>query len=394
LAFPAPSTALTPFQSRTLEVFRPPAGRSIDLIGCPTLLVLVSPSELTVSKRVPKHLPLVGFVRVRPSTDTPSSRPLPVDRDRPSGIRSHPDAHVPPSWFLTTSAVFSATGAWACCIPLPVLGFAAFHSCSPLRLAEAIRRVARVFPATYYPSKNSPRRQPHRVTAAVAFLTLPLDPTATPPKRKWTAIATEAARQAHRSVRHSRLARSQEAPFPPAGAGGRGVGSAIADDLERSSQSPGALARRSTEIERAGRRRRESASAGARFQASAFSSSLEERSPSRRCSVDESVVPTGRFRRPTPYPSMGFGSPPGSLGPSLQQHHRSDAPTSLHGSRPTGVGGMRASSSALRPWSLSEVQLLARSWSPKRPRRCAQTLMGFSDVKDRPERRSSRSTPV
>jgi hypothetical protein len=34
--------------------------------------------------------------------------------------------HVPPSWFRTTSTVCSARKSRACCIPLPIVGFAAF----------------------------------------------------------------------------------------------------------------------------------------------------------------------------------------------------------------------------------------------------------------------------
>jgi len=36
------------------------------------------------------------------------------------------DKQVPPSWFRTTATVFSARRSRACCIPLPILGFAAF----------------------------------------------------------------------------------------------------------------------------------------------------------------------------------------------------------------------------------------------------------------------------
>lgn len=78
------------------------------------------------------------------------SRPI----RRPSiGGRYHPTHHVPPSWFLTTSASFSAQAPRACCIPLPVLRFAAFGRRrdvaallvrTPGRLLGLLRR----FPAT------------------------------------------------------------------------------------------------------------------------------------------------------------------------------------------------------------------------------------------------------
>jgi len=59
----------------------------------------------------------------------------------------------------------------ACCIPLPILGFAAFPYRSR-RLPKQGRRSGTFPQRNSHPSKETPRRQPHRVTAAVALLPL------------------------------------------------------------------------------------------------------------------------------------------------------------------------------------------------------------------------------
>jgi len=55
-----------------------------------------------------QHLPLVGFVRVCPSSDILRSRPLPTTLPLSSAFQVHPGRHVPSSWFRTTSTVCSA----------------------------------------------------------------------------------------------------------------------------------------------------------------------------------------------------------------------------------------------------------------------------------------------
>jgi hypothetical protein len=99
----------------------------------------------------------------------------------PFGAPAPPAAHhVPPSWILTTSTVCSALGVRECCIPVRK-GFAAFPGASPLAvcfmdpkvLAPASRAAHHRSPQRgSYPSKHSPRRQPYRITAAVALLPL------------------------------------------------------------------------------------------------------------------------------------------------------------------------------------------------------------------------------
>ena len=156
--------------------------------------------------------PLVGFVRRcgteprlsprpepgadHPSTDPvsrervpgwiPAERPLPRASLRASVPRSQPRNPVPSAWFHTTSTVSSARRSRACCIPLPVMGFAAFRGAG---FRTATRRTGswqedRHPPrsALHTPRRN-PRQQPHHVTVAVAPVPLvmsPLDPRSAP----------------------------------------------------------------------------------------------------------------------------------------------------------------------------------------------------------------------
>lgn len=76
---------------------------------------------------------------------------------------------VPSLRFLTPSTACSIQGLWACCIPLPTMRFVAFPVSGDLSCRSTPGRPS-PFPATPYPSKSSPRLQPHHVTVAVAFL--------------------------------------------------------------------------------------------------------------------------------------------------------------------------------------------------------------------------------
>ena len=58
-------------------------------------------------------------------------RPLPEHRSAPSGRRFHASTHVPPSWFRTTSTVYSAPGLRVCCASLPAWGSLRFQRARP-----------------------------------------------------------------------------------------------------------------------------------------------------------------------------------------------------------------------------------------------------------------------
>jgi hypothetical protein len=84
------------------------------------LLSWVSPgTERSLDPSMPPH----------PSTDSTLS--VHSHAALPAALRScrfHLPDPVPPSWFRTTSAVSSAHGSRACCIPLPALGFVVFRA--------------------------------------------------------------------------------------------------------------------------------------------------------------------------------------------------------------------------------------------------------------------------
>jgi len=104
-------------------------------------------------------------------------RPLPVGPFPvlPSARRRQSSSPVPPAWFRTTSAAFSASGSQAYCSPLPALGFIVFH-CALRRLrprpahAHARGGPSRPIPTMHHPSEDAPLPQPYGVTAAPAPL--------------------------------------------------------------------------------------------------------------------------------------------------------------------------------------------------------------------------------
>jgi hypothetical protein len=110
---------------------------------------------------------LVGFVRVAgpigpddapfapPSTSRGASTPARRIR-RTSVPRRQPRNRVPSSWFCTTSTVSAAPCSRACCIPLPILGFATFPA-SAARTTDRSRSPERTprFPRREsYPAKE------------------------------------------------------------------------------------------------------------------------------------------------------------------------------------------------------------------------------------------------
>ena len=111
-----------------------------------------------------------------PSADMPLSRSLP-GAEAPFGLTVPPARLVPPSWFLTTMTVYSAQEVAGLLHPATDRGFAAFPDArGPIPSAPrgSGHRSPGSFPATRFtPSEDFPRRQPYRITAAVALLPLP-----------------------------------------------------------------------------------------------------------------------------------------------------------------------------------------------------------------------------
>jgi hypothetical protein len=172
IGFPPCFATLTPRSRETLARKHHRPGR--------LFMVEMNERALSTSCRLVRRLPgpcrpacLPGFLswgcpKIAPPSFK-SGSPLRVGHCCPTvGARLPHRARVPPSWFCTTSAVYSSSTLRACCIPLPILGFTAFppvakrasshcdscpakpcsppvaRSASPLRLACASRRVHRV----------------------------------------------------------------------------------------------------------------------------------------------------------------------------------------------------------------------------------------------------------
>ena len=133
----------------------------------------------------------------------------------PSGRRCQAPTHVPPSWFRTTTTVSSALKSRVCCTPQPAKGSLRFAlAASPLH-PKAARLVGVRSPQRgSHPSKTSPRQQPYRITAAVAFLPLPSCPAQLP-----TEVGVLADRHTPRRVTYT-CDSLPGLPFRPAPKGG------------------------------------------------------------------------------------------------------------------------------------------------------------------------------
>jgi hypothetical protein len=115
---------------------------------------VVSRTPLSETHLVPLGLLPSAFLRVASKTTPPSTSP-PVStpaRPRPCFGEALPRASLgPPSWVLTTLTVCSTGGSWACCIPLPTLGFTGFPPS-----ARRARRGSEAFPPVHHPPELSP----------------------------------------------------------------------------------------------------------------------------------------------------------------------------------------------------------------------------------------------
>jgi hypothetical protein len=144
--------------------------------------------------RMTEALPLLGFVTFRPSTDTSIARPLPATRVAPRRLRADGTtrpASFRPRGFAPPRRFPPRAGLRACCIPLPVLRFVRVS----LKPAPTVSRGGSPGGDPHrsqwvsgprssrrsYPSKSSPRFQPHRVTAARYLLAVGSAPERTLP---------------------------------------------------------------------------------------------------------------------------------------------------------------------------------------------------------------------
>jgi hypothetical protein len=130
VGFPLPFAAFTPRSRDTLAPKDHRPGRLLMVEMNERALVTFVPSCPTLPGPCrPASLP--GFLswgcpKIAPPSYKPGS-PLRVEHCCPTvGARLPHRAHVPPSWFCTTSAAYSSSTLRACCIPLPILGFIAF----------------------------------------------------------------------------------------------------------------------------------------------------------------------------------------------------------------------------------------------------------------------------
>jgi hypothetical protein len=128
---------------------------------------------------------------------TPGSR-----RRLPSAWRCHAPGLVPSPRFLTALTACSIRRSRVCCTPLPARGSPRFLTReASSRPKTALDHADIPRDAASYPSKNSPRRQPCRVTTAVALLSSPLVPRrATTPSSCLRGSTIETASPVHRPV--------------------------------------------------------------------------------------------------------------------------------------------------------------------------------------------------
>lgn len=121
----------------------------------------ISPSERPSGPGAEQRPASLGIhSRGRPAADMTHARPLRAFiAERRRETTSHSRLHVPPLWFRTTSTACSAHGQQVYCNPQP----ARVHRVSARQRPKSRLRI----PAMLDPSKNSPRWQLCRITAAM-----------------------------------------------------------------------------------------------------------------------------------------------------------------------------------------------------------------------------------
>jgi hypothetical protein len=110
----------------------------------------------------------MGFVHFRPLRRHTTWTSTPRSRERlPSAERCYTPDRVPPPRFLTALTACSVQRPWVCCTPQPARGSPRFRGWPPAWIRWIRAEASTPFPtARVHPSKNSPRQQPYRVTAA------------------------------------------------------------------------------------------------------------------------------------------------------------------------------------------------------------------------------------
>jgi hypothetical protein len=175
LAYPTSLLTFLPLPARASRVFpsRPPslaeAANSGPSWPYPLLQSALESAETSSRRSLLSWdsvfpLPPVYLPRVH------SQEPRP-----PSDRRCQAPVHVPPSWFHTTTTVFSTRELRVCCTPKPTKGSTRFMraATTPPESGQATGQSPR---RGSHPSKTFPHQQPYRITAAVAFLPLPSCP--------------------------------------------------------------------------------------------------------------------------------------------------------------------------------------------------------------------------
>jgi hypothetical protein len=115
---------------------------------------LAASLEPLASNRSPTWVPPPVTFSRSPLCRIHPLRLLRVHRSALSGRRFQAPTHVPSSWSLTTSTVYSASGSRVCCAPLPTMGFAAFR-------AWPFHHRLRTNPVTPWSDIRSPRDAIH-----------------------------------------------------------------------------------------------------------------------------------------------------------------------------------------------------------------------------------------
>ena len=184
LAYPTSLLTFLPLPARASRVFpsRPPSSAEAANSGpswpYPLLQSALESAE-TSSRR-----PLLSWDSVFPLPPVYLPRVHSQEPRPPSDRRCQTSGRVPPSWFRTTTTVFSTRELRVCCTPQPTKGSTRFMraATTPPEGGQATGQSPR---RGSHPSKTFPHQQPYRITASVAFLSLPSCP-------NWSSAFTEA----------------------------------------------------------------------------------------------------------------------------------------------------------------------------------------------------------